>query len=218
MRVVIVGAGDIGVEVGRILARRKANEIVILESDELRCKAVSNELDALVIHGDGTHPEALSRAGLDKTQALVAVTGSDAINTVVAMLGHRASVPKIIVRLDDVALRAACQEIGVSEIIAPKLTAAARVVSVLYGFHRLDFSLATRGGLRLVELPPGDAAGKKLEAAGLPDDVLVVAVLRDGESEIARGSTRIESDDTLLVLVPDEQAIRRTRRALGLIS
>ncbi|HXV64327.1 MAG TPA: NAD-binding protein [Vicinamibacteria bacterium] len=209
MRAVIVGAGGIGTELVRILARRKDNDLVVIEENEERAREISAEIDALVLHGDGTHPEILSKARLGESDALVAVTGSDAINAVIAMLGRRAGVSKVVVKLDEVGLRAALKEIGVTDIIAPRLAAAAHIVSALYGFHRLDFTLVSRGGLQLVEVPAGPTAGKTLSELHLADDTLVVAVVREQESLLARGRTRLERGDILLVLVESSAAHER---------
>jgi trk system potassium uptake protein TrkA len=214
VKVVIVGAGDIGMELARILTRREANKVVMVEEDEARSGAVAAELDALVLHGDGTHPDMLSKAGISDADALVAVTGSDAINTVIAMLGHRAGISKVVVKLNDLGLRAACQEIGVTDIIAPKIASAGRIVSVLYGFHRLDFSLAARGGLQLIDLPADALAGKTLAECAFPPDVLVVTIMRQGETLLARGPTKLKQGDTLLILVENEGALKRVRALL----
>lgn len=215
MKVLIVGAGGIGMELARILARRKDNEIVIIESDEALARAASAELDALVLHGDGTHPEILAKAGLANSDALVAVTGEDAINTVIAMLAHRAGVSRIVVKLDDVALMAACKEVGVTDVIAPRLASAAHIASVLYGFHRLDFSLLARGGLQLVEILVARAAGKKLSEIVLPPESLVAAIVRGPDTLLARGQTKLEEGDTLLVLVENDAALEKVRELLG---
>jgi trk system potassium uptake protein TrkA len=214
VKIVIVGAGGIGTALARILARRKENEVVVIESREERAREVSGEIDALVLQGDGAHPETLARAELASADALVAVTGSDAINTVIAMLGHRAGVPRIVVKLDDVGLRAALKEIGIDDVVAPSLAAAYHVVSVLYGFHRLDFSLVTRGGLELLEIPPGAVVGKRISELDVPEDALIVAVLRDEESFLARGAVKVERNDTLLVLVEGPEAEARLRSYL----
>jgi trk system potassium uptake protein TrkA len=214
VKVLIVGAGDIGVELAKVLARREANSIVLIEENEALCESLATELDALVLHGDGTHPEILTKAGIEDADALVAVTGSDAINTVIVMLGHRAGVAKNVVKLNDVGLRAACLEIGVTDIIAPKIASAGRIVSVLYGFHRLDLSLATRGGLQLVELPANSLAGKTVAESSFPEDVLAVTVMRGRRALLARGSTKIKDGDTLLLLVENDEALKRTRTLL----
>lgn len=214
MRIIIVGAGRIGAELARMLAHREGNEIVIIEADGSRCRALAEKLDALVLEGDGTHPEILRKANLAEADALVAVTGSDAINAVITMLGHRAGVSKIVVKLDEPGLAPACLEVGATDIIAPSLASAAGIASVLYGFHRLDFTLVTRGGLRLVELAAGAAAGRKLSEVELPDSVLVVAIVRGDESLLARGKSKIETDDGLLMLVEDDSALAKAKSIL----
>lgn len=81
MRVVIVGLGDIGRELAENLARRRNNELILIDADEKRCERLAGEIDALVLHGDGTDPEILKKAKLEEADALVATTHSDAINT-----------------------------------------------------------------------------------------------------------------------------------------
>lgn len=216
MRVVIVGGGGIGVELAKILSRHEQNEVVIIEIEEKRCQALSAELDALVLHGDGTHPDLLAKADVKNADGLVAVTNSDAMNTVIAMLGHRNQTPTIIAKVEQVGLQAACREMGVSHVIAPNIASAARIAATLRGFHRLDFSLIARGGIQLVELPAIATAGKRIEELTLPESILVVAILRGEDILLARGKRKIEDGDLLLVLVENESALEKARETLGI--
>lgn len=214
MRVVIVGVGYIGHELAANLSHRGNVELVLVDVDEGRCEELAGELDALVLHGDGTDPEILKKARVAEADALVATTGSDATNTVIAMLGNRMGVPQVIVQLDGVGLRAACREIGVSKIIAPKISAAAEILGALYGFDRLDFSLVMRGGLRLVELSADGAPGKRIAELDLPEGALVVAVLRGDDVLVPRGQTKLQEGDVLLVLVESGSVLDRVRKLL----
>jgi len=215
MKVIVVGAGSIGVALAKLLGHHESSEVVILEVDEVRARAVSEETDALVLHGDGTHPDMLHKAGLGEADALVAVTGSDAINTVIAMLGHRAGVDKIVVKLEDLGLRPACQELGVSDILSPNLASASRILSVLFGFQRMDFSLVAQGGLRLVELPAGRASGLRLNEVELPEEARVIMVLRGDSGLVPRGRLKVEAEDTLVLLAENDEALSRAREALS---
>ena len=96
MRVIIVGIGDIGYELARDLTRGGSHEVVLIDNNEARCEDLSEEFDALVLEGDGTHPELLQKALIEESDALVASTNSDALNTVIAMLAKRFGVPTII--------------------------------------------------------------------------------------------------------------------------
>jgi len=207
MRVIIVGMGHVGSQLARELSQRKAVELVLIDSDPEKCKALAEELDALVLEGDGTDPELLKKADVKKTDALVAATHSDALNTVVAMLGKQFSVDTLIVKLDEVGLRTACQEIGVSHIISPKISAVTEIISVLYGYNVLDFSMLIKGGVRLGELRAGEMVGKRIEEIEFPQGVLVIAVFRDDKVVVPAGSTRVQEDDRLLIIAENEKAL-----------
>ncbi|MGB5365657.1 MAG: NAD-binding protein [Polyangiales bacterium] len=209
MRVIIVGIGDIGYELTRDLTRGGSHEVVLIDSNEARCKDLSEEFDAFVLEGDGTHPELLQKALVEESDALVASTSSDALNTVIAMLAKRFGVPTVVVKLKDLGLRPACQEMGVARIIAPSISAAAEILAALHGFGRPDLSLVTRGGLRFVELEVQGIDATSLADLDVPDGVLVLTVVRGEEVLLARGKTRVQPGDLLLLLVENEHAFGR---------
>jgi trk system potassium uptake protein TrkA len=213
---VIAGAGDIGRQLVHTLSENGRDQLVVIDEDEAKCEALAGEFDLLVIHGDATDPEMLTKAQIREADALVATTESDAINTVIAMLGHRFGVEKIIVKLNGFGLRAACREIGVSEIVAPKIAAAARIKSALQGAKSIDFSLVVQGGLKLLELEAGAVKGQAIRELHLPEGALFVALLRGDKMLIPRGGTHLEADDVLLTLVETEGVLRKVRRVLGL--
>jgi trk system potassium uptake protein TrkA len=215
MRVIIVGIGDIGYELTRDLTRSGSHEVVLIDSNEARCKELSEEFDAFVLQGDGTHPELLQKALVEESDALVASTNSDALNTVIAMLAKRFGVPIVVVKLKDLGLRPACQEMGVAQIIAPSISAAAEILAALHGFGRPDLSLVTRGGLRFVELEVQGVDATSLAELDVPDGVLVLTVVRGEEVLLARGKTRVQSGDLLLLLVENEQAFARIKELVN---
>ncbi len=215
MRVIIVGIGDIGHELARDLTHGGSHQVVLIDTNEALCEDLSQDLDAFVLEGDGTNPELLQKALVEEADALIATTNSDAINTVIAMLAKRYGVPTIIVKLKDLGLRAACQEIGAAHIIAPNISAASEILAALHGFGRPDLSLVTRGGLRFVELDVQGIDGESLAELGLPDGVLVLTVVRGEDVLLARGGTRIQVGDSLLLLVENEQAFEKTKSVLS---
>ncbi|MEZ5964228.1 MAG: NAD-binding protein [Planctomycetota bacterium] len=216
MRIVIVGAGSIGLGLAEDLARLGSNELVLVDTDEERCQTISGKVDGLVLHGDGTDPEMLEKAQIREAHALAACTGSDALNTVIAMLGHLAGVKKIVVKLDHLGLHAACQSIGVTRIVAPRLAATASMLSALYGTEPIDWSLISHGGLELAELPAGALVDKKLGDLELGDDALLVAVLRGQQLLLPRKTLAVETSDLFLALVEGDPALKKLRRLLQL--
>lgn len=215
MRVVIVGGGDIGRQLIRNLAHGGNDEIVVVDLDQERCDEIAESEDVLVICGDATDPETLREAQIDEADALVAATDSDPMNTVIAMLGHRYEVPKIVVRLSGTGLRPACEEIGVTEVVTPPIAAAARIQAVLYG-HTVDFSYLAQRGLTLTELSVGSAAvDQTLEELDLPKGCLVVSVIRQDEAHLPDGATRLNKGDSVLVLTDSRERLEQAREAFG---
>ena len=104
---------------------------------------------------------------------------------------------------------------GVAQIIAPSISAAAEILAALHGFGRPNLSLVTRGGLRFVELEVQGIDARSLADLDVPDGVLVLTVVRGEEVLLARGKTRVQPGDLLLLLVENEQAFPRIKELVN---
>ncbi|HSN82016.1 MAG TPA: NAD-binding protein [Polyangiales bacterium] len=211
MRVIIVGIGSIGYELTRDLTRGGSHQVVLIDNDPERCEDLSEQFDAFVLEGDGTNPELLQKALVEEADALIASTSSDALNTVIAMLAKRFDVPTVMVKLKDLGLRAACKEIGVARIVTPSISAAAEMLAALHGFGRPDLSLVTRGGLRFEELEVQGIDPTSIRELNVPDGALILTVVRGEEVLLARGSTRVQQGDLLLLLVENEHVLEQVQ-------
>jgi trk system potassium uptake protein TrkA len=78
MKVVILGAGRVGLQLARQLISEH-KEIVIIEKDAKRSQEVSRQLDCMTINDNGNSLEGLQKAGIDKADFFVGVTESDEI-------------------------------------------------------------------------------------------------------------------------------------------
>ena len=85
MKVVIVGAGEVGANLARYLSDG-GKEVFVIESDHDRCVALDEALDVVVIEGSGTSPDVLRSAGMQSADILVAVTSSDETNLMTTFL------------------------------------------------------------------------------------------------------------------------------------
>ncbi|MDA1035427.1 MAG: NAD-binding protein [Chloroflexi bacterium] len=216
MNVVIIGVGDIGKDVATTLASRKETRLVLVDSSEERCKELADQLDALVLKGDGSDPAILAEAKVADADAVIATTGSDSLNTVIAMLAKQAGAQKVMVKLNEAYLSAACYEIGVSRVVTPKVSAAAEFTAAIFGFSRIDASLLVRGNAMVAEVPTGSSAGKSVGEIEMPGGSRLIALLREEQAIVPSESTHIEGGDTLLVLAEDSKAIESVYRALDL--
>jgi trk system potassium uptake protein len=85
VKVVIVGAGQVGYNLARYLSSA-GKHVVVIEVDAAKCRKLDDAFDVVVVHGSGTSPKSLIQAGLDDATLFVAVTASDEINLMTVMM------------------------------------------------------------------------------------------------------------------------------------
>ena len=99
MRVVVIGAGEVGYNIADILSK-EGNDLIIIDRNEGRLKYVSENLDVQTIVGSGSSPQILKKAKLEQSEMVVAVTDSDETNIVACLLASTQSkVPLKIARI-----------------------------------------------------------------------------------------------------------------------
>ena len=104
MRIIVVGAGEVGTYIADRLSRQD-HDIALIELNPERFREIDAELDVLAINGSGTDSVALEKAGITETDLLVAATNKDEINLFSALLARQAGVGKTIVRVESRKLR-----------------------------------------------------------------------------------------------------------------
>ncbi|AGB31586.1 TrkA-N domain protein [Natrinema pellirubrum DSM 15624] len=206
MYIVIVGAGDIGQPLIDI-ATRSGNEVVVIENDPERADRAAGTYDCLILEDDATDHNALQDAGIERADALISTTDRDATNIMVCLLAQEHEVPNIVSVVHDPEHMNVFRQIGVNtmenpqELIAEYLyRAVARPAIVDYmriGEQAEVFEIEVTANAPLAGKTLIDAADEDL----LSEDVLVVAIEREGEDQpiTPRGNTRIEAGDLLTV-------------------
>ena len=86
MRVIIVGAGEVGYNIAKFLASEEI-DIVMIDRDGEKLRNISEELDIATIEGEGSDPSVFKEAGAKNADILIAVTNSDETNMIACLLG-----------------------------------------------------------------------------------------------------------------------------------
>ncbi len=200
---------------GSHLAERlsvEGQDVVVVESDPRTAVDVQEQIDCLVINGNGSSQDVLEQAGADIADLFIAVTSSDAVNVLSAHAAAKIGTARRIARVEDPQLRAGAAALGVDLLIDPgdatarelELLVRQRGVSEVREFA--DGNLELIGGYIGPDAP---AAGLALtELRGMVDgwSWLVAAIIRHGETIIARGGTRILPGDHVLIMVETDKA------------
>jgi trk system potassium uptake protein TrkA len=87
MKIVIVGAGQVGGTLAENLAR-EYNDITVVDINENALRALQDRLDIRTVAGTGSHPNVLVNAGIEEADMLVAVTSSDEVNIIACQVAY----------------------------------------------------------------------------------------------------------------------------------
>jgi len=226
MRVIVVGAGEVGSYVADRLSRQGI-DVAVIERNAKRAAHLAETLDVDVITGSGTHPSVLARAGVDSADLLVAVTKSDEVNLVSSMLAKHADVARTIVRLEAPELRAAdaaaLRRASEADLfIDPDEETAQEVLALIEMPGAAEVAKLGQGEVLVVGarvMPDAPIVNKSLIELGVENepewDFIVASIKRGDETIIPRGDYTIRANDQVRI-VCKRSARKKVARLLGL--
>jgi len=87
MKIIILGAGQVGSSVAANLAS-EANDITVIDENQSTLQELQDRLDIRTICGYASHPDVLRQAGADDADMIIAVTQSDEINMIACQVAY----------------------------------------------------------------------------------------------------------------------------------
>ena len=204
MYVLVVGAGKVGWNLARELFQ-KNHEVTVVESDRNRYLKVEEELEHSVHYGDGSELWVLERAGIERADLVIAVTGDDEDNILISQVAReKYGVARVVARCNNPRNLQHFELLGVK----PAISATDLILRLIehevpkYGLvHLLDLP---EERLEIIELEVADgseAAGRAVKDLGLPDGSLVISILRDGGGSVPSGDSVVEAGDEVLLVL-----------------
>lgn len=220
MKILILGAGQVGSSVAEILSQETKNEVTVIDNDASALAKLQERLDIQTIKGQASHPEILMSAGARDADILIAATSSDETNMVACELArYLFNIPTKIARI-----RAASYfqyadifgngegKLAVDVAISPEtlvtqqikniieLPGARQVVRFARGQVLLVSAQAQKGG-KLINAPIRDLP---VHMRGI--DTRIVAIFRDNQSLEVNGDVVIEEGDEVYFLCAQKYA------------
>ncbi|MDQ3935053.1 MAG: TrkA family potassium uptake protein [Actinomycetota bacterium] len=204
MYILIVGAGKVGWNLARELLGR-GNEVTVVEADRARYATVEEELEHAAHSGDGSELWVLERAGIERAEMVIAVTGDDEDNILISQVAReKYGVERVIARCNNPRNLQHFDLLGVR----PTVSATDLILRLIehevprYGpLHLLDLP-QERLEIIEVEVQSGSSAdGAMVKEIGLPEGSLIISILRDGTGFVPLSDSTIEAGDEVLVVL-----------------
>ena len=207
MYIVIVGAGRVGFNLAQKLVQDN-HTVTVIEKDNTRCEGISQNLDALVINGDGCEPRYMEDAEVGRADVVAAVTADDEDNLVICQIAKEIfGVRRTVARVNNPKNERIFTELGVDvPVNATKIIA--KIIEEEASFE--DFiTLMTfkRGKLALVRVDlttESPVIGKAVKDMSLPENSVLVSILRGDAIIVPKGDTILKSGDDIVALTTIE--------------
>lgn len=210
MYLILVGGGNVGMQLAKKLIGR-GHEVLLMEKDgkqAIRLATVLGEESVFV--GDGCEVATQKEAGFNRADAVVAVTGEDEDNLVVCQMAKVVwNVQRVLARVNDPSHEEIFKKIGVDQTVS----ATSLIFSLLDQQITMDefiqVGALAKGNIEIVELilsGRSPVLGMAVRDLTLPPKTNIIYILRKEQGMLVSGDTTFEEGDTILALVPSEQA------------
>ncbi len=214
MYIIIIGAGEVGYNLAKLLSF-EGHDIVVIDQDQERYSRTAETLDVQAILGDGTSYRVLEQAGIQSADLLVAVTTNDEVNILAALMAKRYGVERTIARVrnaeflhDNAPLNAKNLEIDL--LIHPESETAEATIMLLKQTAATDVIEFCNGKVSLIgiqldktcpilEIPLSDLAARYQNLV-----FRTIAIQRKDLTKIPKGDDVFLPNDRIFVITKTE--------------
>ena len=219
-RVVLVGGGNVGLHLARILAEEAPHvALKVVEHSRERADLVARELGpgAVVLHGDALDRDALEEANVGAAETVVAVTNDDETNIFASVLAKRAGCRRAVTLVNKPSYEPLLPVLGIDAVVSPSAVTISTILrhvrrGPIAALHTLreDFGEV----IEAEALPGSRLVGGALGEVGLPEGMLVGAVVRGDDVVIPDAGTRVAPGDRVVAMVT-YRAVRAAEAVLA---
>ncbi|MCD6264445.1 MAG: Trk system potassium transporter TrkA [Deltaproteobacteria bacterium] len=213
MKIIIIGAGEVGFYIAQRLSEEN-QDVVIIEKDPIKIREVQNVIDVQAVLGSGTNPSALIEAGIKQSDMLVAATDSDESNLIACLYAQYLTdyITKIArVKNSDYMKHSEIFNqdfLNIDLIINPQsemVSSMLRLIEVPEASEVIDFA---EGKIKLIGITIKDNSplvGRKLSSFTDFEHVFLVGVIVRGEKVIIPGGRdTIQPNDLIYCVIHKE--------------
>jgi len=210
MRIIVIGAGEVGYHIAERLAH-ESHEIVVIERNAEVCRRVQESLGLRAIEGDGSSPRALEEAGVRDAEMVMAVADVDEVNIVACAIAHQYGVRTKIARVRMIELGghpilAGGKVLGIDLLINPNQVVADEIIRVIKTTGAAEVADFADGRVQLLGVKIGPRAPvvnrrlRDLRSVQASCPFLVVGLARGEQLIVPTADTVVAAGDHVYVV------------------
>ena len=188
---------------------QKGYQVTIVNSCFADCEKLAENEKLTVIHGDGTKPYVLEDAGAGHMDIAIALTSKDEDNLVICELCKKKFlIPRTLSLLSDPQKTDFFYKMGVDRVICAISAVTGIIEQQAFMEEMAKVIPLGEGRVRIMEIPITEkdpAVQKQIWEINLPKEVIIGCILRQNQTLIPRGDTRILAGDVLVLISGNEQ-------------
>jgi len=213
VKIIIVGAGEVGFHIAQRLSE-EGQDVVLIDKDPQKIKRITEELDVQTFLGSGTSPRVLKEAGIKEAEMLVAATDSDEANLISCMLGRNLN--PYMVKVARVKSEEYLEEkeflgegmLGIDLIINPQSVMVKTILNLMEVPRASEVINFVGGRVKLIGLTVKETdplnGRQLLSFKDLEEKVLVGVIVREQKVLIPRGDDVIRAEDLIYLVARTE--------------
>ena len=208
-RLLIVGAGNIGLHVAQTLeGDSRRHRVKIIEKSRPRAELAADALKrTVVLNGDGLDVELLEEANIGSVDALLALTDDDKTNILTCVRAKTEGAKLVVALVNDPSLIGLIAPMGIDAYVNPRSTTVSSILRyVRHGRIRAVYSIGD-GEAEVIEaqvLGTSELAGKTVRDADFPKASLIGLIQKGDRVVVPRGDTRLAEGDVLTIFAMRE--------------
>jgi trk system potassium uptake protein TrkA len=204
MYVIIAGAGKVGWNLARELIAKDV-EVTLIESNHDRFRVVEEELEHAVQHGDASELWVLERAGIQRADLMVSVTGDDEDNILISQVAkEKYGCQRIVARVNNPRNLSTFKLLGIQPVVSATDLILRLIEHEVPEYGLVHLLALDEEHLEIIEFEvPASAeiAGKRVQDLDLPDGSLVISIIRGNSGFVPKADTVIEPLDTVMLIL-----------------
>ena len=218
MKVIIVGAGEVGFHIASHLTLEN-KDVVVIDNNPEATRRISDNLDVQIVMGSGSSPVVLEEAGIQQAEIILAVTNSDETNLVACLVANILSPStKKLARLRDADFDEYHRNFRehaphIDTIINPEIEVVKTIYRMMSVPGAVDVGEFADGRIKFVGVNLEDESRLSgVQLSDLPDIIgkarpLIAAVVREDELIIPRGNDRLEPGDLVYFISEEDKLL-----------